>query len=1003
MVRSRYRDSLQRFRLERNRGPLLLQDQARALVPDSGNVAILEDDGTLTTQVNSFDLRGKSILLAPGYASTYAVTVQDRDFAAGTGTRIFLSDDDSGSVPLFPAFPFFGKSYSSVYVNSDGNLTFDASDRASTARDLGRFAWGPPRIGPLFTDLDPSNPNSGPVFYRRDSDGIVFVWDGVPKWIENSAPLQMSTFSVKLFDNGNIEFDFGASVNAPDVIVGISPGANSEGISAIDFTSGQTIGNLSGTIVEIFSLNAQLSETAIARKFYQNHPDEFDQLVVFLTFPFDLQNAFSYELNITNDVQGIGLEILDSSSDFGSGGRLKSFVMMGHLGQFQTNPDVDVLRTYNSLEVITHEVAHRWLAFPFLREDGFNSISLLHSDDLSHWSFFFNADASLMEGNQILDRGETLDVQRFVTSEVTNKLSALDRYLIGIEDPKDVPPMFYVKNPTGTSANSNRLPQDRPTVFGGTRSDFTIDSLVAANGARVPSVFQSQKVHRIAFILVSNATYPATAERVSTLQTLHDAWVPYFSQVTAGQAWAITTLQSSPGTTPSKIYYPYFNGDSTRYTGFAVANWGSSAADVLFRSLDNAGTETSTPAGIINPRMITIPPGGQIAMLGEQIHAIPLDKPRDGWVIAESSSSQTTGFFLAGDVNETFLDGASVGNKTSTWLCFTRVFGSTGTFKNLINIANPNAVAARLTATLYKPDGQQQGPAVDLTLNPRARVAQDLSTLFPTTDSSFAGYITVSSDVGVIGYESFEGASTTYALPAQPAATATTLYSAQFASGAAGTIRYFTDLNLINTATDPRTVRIALIGDDGMPVFPVPAEYTLKPGEQRLVRGEALFSLLDAALAPDIVQGTLVVTTGGAGVLGDVTFGDPIAGRFMAGLPLDGAPATDMILSQVAQGSQGNSKAYFTGVAVHNPNPNQVTVTIDVFSEGGQPTGHRIIVLRPGERLADTLPGLVGLNRQIRGYMRLTSNGGPIIAFELFGEASAVDFLAAVPPQRITP
>ena len=41
-------------------------------------------------------------------------------------------------------------------MNSDGNLTFTAADNASTDRSLGRMTAGPPRISPLFDDLDPA-------------------------------------------------------------------------------------------------------------------------------------------------------------------------------------------------------------------------------------------------------------------------------------------------------------------------------------------------------------------------------------------------------------------------------------------------------------------------------------------------------------------------------------------------------------------------------------------------------------------------------------------------------------------------------------------------------------------------------------------------------------------------------------------------------------------------------------------------------------------------------
>ena len=82
--------------------------------------------------------------------------------AASAGTLIAgLGDDDSALVPLPFPFPFFGASYRQVYINSDGNLTFLAAESASTARLTGRVTGGPPRIAPLFDDLDPSRTAGG--------------------------------------------------------------------------------------------------------------------------------------------------------------------------------------------------------------------------------------------------------------------------------------------------------------------------------------------------------------------------------------------------------------------------------------------------------------------------------------------------------------------------------------------------------------------------------------------------------------------------------------------------------------------------------------------------------------------------------------------------------------------------------------------------------------------------------------------------------------------------
>jgi hypothetical protein len=466
----------------------------------------------------------------------------------------------------------------------------------------------------------------------------------------------------------------------------------------------------------------------------------------------------------------------------------------------------------------------------------------------------------------------------------------------------------------------------------------------------------------------------------------------------------VTDLQASPGTTPSRILIPYFQGNNERFTGIAVANWGSKPADVTFTAYGNDGSQLATPGDIINPRVITIAPSAQVAMLAEQIHGISLRDPRNGWIQADSTSSQVTGFFLDGDVSQTVLDGAVATDDPRKVLYFSRL-GSTPGYRTLIDIANPADSRAQLTLTLYDTKANVLATA-SRTLNAHGRLAEELATLFPgVTQIGSGGYVKAASDTGVVGYQSVEGAGSISSLPGQAPPEVSRLYSAQFASGRAGTIRYFTELNFINTSSQVRNLEITLVGNNGVPVSTArnPFRLSLDPGNQYRERGETVFGLADAAFTDSLVQGSLAITCDGAGVLGDVTFGDPVSAGFVASLPYETGPSASIVLSQVAQGMAGGTKPYFTGVAIYNPNAAGVVVTIDVFSEQGDKTGTATLPLPGGNRVSRTLPELVpAITNQARGYIRLTASGGPIVAFELFGDQT-LDFLAAVPPQPISP
>jgi hypothetical protein len=176
---------------------------------------------------------------------------------------------------------------------------------------------------------------------------------------------------------------------------------------------------------------------------------------------------------------------------------------------------------------------------------------------------------------------------------------------------------------------------------------------------------------------------------------------------------------------------------------------------------------------------------------------------------------------------------------------------------------------------------------------------------------------------------------------------------------------------------------------------------TVGPLSQVNLPGDILFGLPDPTAASSLIEGSLVVTAEAPGIIGDVLFGDPLGQSFLASLPLEGTPVSEMVLSQVAQGSPHAGKPYFTGIAIYNPNPSAVVVSVQVISETGQQTGSATIPLQGGNRISKTLPELVPeITEQIRGHIRISSSGGDIVAFELFGDQQLA-FLAAVPPQPV--
>src|SRR5687767_4430490 len=116
-----------------------------------------------------------------------------------------------------------------------------------------------------------------------------------------------------------------------------------------------------GTILVPDGAFVRIDPLAAARRFYERHSDDYDYLVVWSASNvtnLTLDVAFAYELNVRNDVSGIGLSHFDYSGSFGSAGALSSFLNMNSLARYPADPDQTFLGTNSPMDVLGHEARH---------------------------------------------------------------------------------------------------------------------------------------------------------------------------------------------------------------------------------------------------------------------------------------------------------------------------------------------------------------------------------------------------------------------------------------------------------------------------------------------------------------------------------------------------------------------------------------------------------------------------------------------------------------------
>ncbi len=504
---------------------------------DIGEIAVLRDEGDLFRAANIYDLRDVTLRFSPNDDGGYDVAhLGTATWRSPVGEQLTLGDDASTALALPFEFPYYATTHDGAFVNSDGNITFEEADSASSLRNVSRLLSGAPRIAPFLADLDPSA--SGGVYARTGTEAVTVTWCSVPAFGSQLT----TTVQASLLPTGVVEMAFDPGIGLGDAIVGLSPGRTTS-FASVDLsdTAGATGG--AAAVGERFGLRGEIDTVSIAQKFLQSHPDAYDQIVIWTDAPI-LFEAFAYEITIANDIQGIGYPTYEIPSDFGSD-ELSSIVVMGWLGKYSDDTEKTINGPDTTLSLLGHEVGHRWLAFlEFSDHDRERSLELLGRDH-AHWSFFFDSDASVMEGNDI----EALGGGQFRTVAAVEGYSALDQYAMGLRDASEVPSFFYVEAPTNASPPARRTGSPEVGVtFNGTRRDVLIQDVIEVEGERVPSAADSPNVQRQAFIYVVRGGRDPNADHVAKLDRIRQQWETFFRAATDQRMTAETRLRPPSAT-----------------------------------------------------------------------------------------------------------------------------------------------------------------------------------------------------------------------------------------------------------------------------------------------------------------------------------------------------------------------------------------------------------------------------------------------------------------------
>ena len=520
---------------------------------DDGDIAVIVDDGTLIIPpaANLFDLDGLTLLFTPNDSGGYDVDTTTFTFYTALDINLNAGDDTNHPVNFTSGFSFsyFGTSWDSVYVRSNGNVTFGSLEGTSPAWNPADLFLEIPIIAAYFGDLDPAV--AGGVFVKQDIDKFIITWNNLPEFGRSNS----NTIQLVLFDDSTFQFSYnGMEIATPvhgESLVGINSGAADPTLKAVSFSNYPIDGGSADLLFEFFrpaSILPALDIVAIANRFYETHGDLFDHLVLFTDFQSDMGVAQAFYRFIQDSLQGVTQFFLggnfDASAAYGSAGKLHGLLNMNELDAWPDLPDTRFRSDGNNyITIMGQEAGHQWNSF--LRFDPGTGLSdLLLGRSFAHWSPYLGTEVNSMMGgsNQWVETSPNI----FVNRSLVDYYSNLDMYAMGIRAPEEVPPVFYI-----SSASNNTLTAREAGSFqtnagaSGTRVNVTIEEVITAMGTRLPARDDYQQDHHQAYILLVRSGTVPSGDNLSKLRRFIDDWRPYWSLSTDGRSTMSTNLDSN--------------------------------------------------------------------------------------------------------------------------------------------------------------------------------------------------------------------------------------------------------------------------------------------------------------------------------------------------------------------------------------------------------------------------------------------------------------------------
>gem|GEM_PF-920054 len=621
-----------------------------------------------------------------------------------------LNDDDAVYVE-FPegfVFPFYGEEYDGCYVNSDGNLTFQAGYSYMERNPMAHLR-NMPRIAVLYTDLAKA-PGDNKITTTGDATHFTVNYAWLGQWSQ-LGPVGVHTFSVTLFPDGAIEMNWSrASLTAtqPDYlgvewkcVVGLNPGAVAETYPETDLS--QYLGDvapipLSQPIYEGFDENDAFDLVGQTLRFEPQDPT-----------PGPAQTVYFPRLAFVPGVSTEGYGFVNTG-DVAANVTFKAYDDQGALlAESPATPwPAQGQGAYQAEGLLgITEATAAWV--------------VAESDQPGLLGFFLSQyfPEGFMAGLDGAEVGSTA-----VSDGVFPRIKGTGGYTTDI----------FLANTTDTEATVNFTGYDGSGMqaagpltippFGFVRTNLT-----ELFGAK--ALFDGYILVESTAGLVGNAVIQKGEDSLSSVNLL-----PIAS--------AAATLYAAHITVVPDVYYTEVN----------LINVGDTDATVTLSAIDEAGAPLADPFQVVVP-------AGQIVTRRDAELGLPTGESSNGWLKLESTSSSLMGCLTFGDpVNGLYESTLPLQAMGSGDVYFAQVAnGLVGGVDYFTGVAviNSNDVPVDVTISVHMPDGSTNGDVAQITLQPGVKWVRLLQTAaeFGTLEDQSSGFLHITATGPVFAFQLF--------------------------------------------------------------------------------------------------------------------------------------------------------------------------------------------------------------------------------------------------------